>query len=107
MGFENLLLGFQIALQPYNLYIAVVGSTRGTVIGVLPALGGANGVAILLPLDLRCRPHSIILLTESTGGHLFGRHHLDTFNSPGEPWSVATTFDGFPMAQRAWRERRR
>jgi putative tricarboxylic transport membrane protein len=102
MGFENLLLGFQIALQPYNLYIAVVGITLGTVIGVLPGLGGANGVAILLPLTFAMPPTSaIILLTSIYWGALFGGAITSIlFNIPGEPWSVATTFDGFPMAQR-------
>jgi putative tricarboxylic transport membrane protein len=102
MGLENLLLGFQVALQPYNLYIAVVGITLGTVIGVLPGLGGANGVAILLPLTFTMPPTSaIILLTSIYWGALFGGAITSVlFNIPGEPWSVATTFDGFPMAQR-------
>jgi putative tricarboxylic transport membrane protein len=102
MGFENLLLGFQVALQPYNLYIAVVGITLGTVIGVLPGLGGANGVAILLPLTFTMPPTSaIILLTSIYWGALFGGAITSVlFNIPGEPWSVATTFDGFPMARR-------
>ncbi len=102
MGLENLLLGFQVALQPYNLYIAVVGITLGTVIGVLPGLGGANGVAILLPLTFSMPPTSaIILLTSIYWGALFGGAITSVlFNIPGEPWSVATTFDGYPMARR-------
>jgi putative tricarboxylic transport membrane protein len=102
MGFENLLLGFEVALQPYNLFIAVVGITLGTIIGVLPGLGGANGVAILLPLTFSMPPTSaIILLTSIYWGALFGGAITSVlFNIPGEPWSVATTFDGFPMARR-------
>jgi putative tricarboxylic transport membrane protein len=102
MGFENLLLGFQVALQPYNLWLAVAGITLGTVIGVLPGLGGANGVAILLPLTFSMPPTSaIILLTSLYWGALFGGAITSVlFNIPGEPWSVATTFDGYPMAQR-------
>ncbi len=101
MGLENLLLGFQIALQPYNLLLAVVGITLGTIIGVLPGLGGANGVAILLPLTFSMPPTSaIILLTSLYWGALFGGAITSIlFNIPGEPWSVATTFDGFPMAK--------
>jgi putative tricarboxylic transport membrane protein len=101
MGLENLLLGFQVALQPFNLYIAVVGITLGTIIGVLPGLGGANGVAILLPLTFTMPPTSaIILLTSIYWGALFGGAITSVlFNIPGEPWSVATTFDGFPMAR--------
>ena len=102
MGFENLFLGFQVALQPYNLFLAVVGITLGTIIGVLPGLGGANGVAILLPLTFSMPPTSaIILLTSIYWGALFGGAITSIlFNIPGEPWSVATTFDGFPMAKR-------
>src|SRR6266508_1180743 len=73
MGFENLLLGFQVALQPHNLLLAVIGVALGTIIGVLPGLGGANGVAILLPLTFSMQPTSaIILLTSLYWGALFG-----------------------------------
>src|SRR2546426_504750 len=102
MGLENLLLGFQVALHPHNLFLAVVGIALGTIIGVLPGLGGANGVAILLPLTFSMPPTSaIILLTSLYWGALFGGAITSVlFNIPGEPWSVATSFDGFPMAQR-------
>ena len=101
MGLENLFLGFQIAVTPFNLFIAVVGITLGTIIGVLPGLGGANGVAILLPLTFTMPPTSaIILLTSIYWGALFGGAITSVlFNIPGEPWSVATTFDGYPLAK--------
>src|SRR5437764_3002999 len=101
MGLENLFLGFHIAVTPFNLFIAVVGITLGTIIGVLPGLGGANGVAILLPLTFTMPPTSaIILLTSLYWGALFGGAITSIlFNIPGEPWSVATTFDGSPMAR--------
>jgi putative tricarboxylic transport membrane protein len=101
MGFENLLLGFSVAITPFNLGVAVIGVVLGTIIGVLPGLGGANGVAILLPLTFRMPPTSaIILLTSLYWGALFGGAITSIlFNIPGEPWSVATTFDGHPMAR--------
>ena len=101
MGIENLLLGFQVAVTPFNLFVAVVGIALGTVIGVLPGLGGANGVAILLPLTFTMPPTSaIILLTSLYWGALFGGAITSIlFNIPGEPWSVATTFDGYPLAR--------
>jgi putative tricarboxylic transport membrane protein len=97
----NLLMGFQIALSPYNLMIATVGIILGTIIGVLPGLGGANGVAILLPVTFVMPPTSaIILLSCIYWGALFGGSITSIlFNIPGEPWSVATTFDGHPMAK--------
>jgi putative tricarboxylic transport membrane protein len=102
VGFENLLLGFQVALTPFNIFIAVIGILLGTIIGVLPGLGGANGVAILLPLTFTMPPTSaIILLTSIYWGALFGGAITSVlFNIPGEPWSVATTFDGYPLAKR-------
>src|SRR5262247_1325613 len=101
MGIENLLFGFQVALHPYNLLLAVIGVTLGTIIGVLPGLGGANGVAIMLTLTMRMPPTSaIILLTSLYWGALFGGAITSIlFNIPGEPWSVATTFDGYPLAR--------
>jgi len=73
----------------------------GVIIGVLPGLGGANGIAILLPLTFSMSPTSaIIMLSCIYWGALFGGAITSVlFNIPGEPWSVATTFDGYPMAQ--------
>jgi putative tricarboxylic transport membrane protein len=101
VGLENLLLGFDVAITPFNLVVAVIGITLGTIIGVLPGLGGANGVAILLPLTFTMPPTSaIILLTSIYWGALFGGAITSVlFNIPGEPWSVATTFDGYPLAR--------
>jgi putative tricarboxylic transport membrane protein len=101
MGLENILLGFHVAITPFNLAVAVVGILLGTIIGVLPGLGGANGVAILLPVTFTMPPTSaIILLTSIYWGALFGGAITSVlFNIPGEPWSVATTFDGYPLAR--------
>src|SRR4026208_1845488 len=79
----------------------LVGILLGVLIGVLPGLGGANGVAILLPLTFTMSPTSaIIMLSCIYWGALFGGAITSIlFNIPGEPWSVATTFDGYSMAQ--------
>src|SRR5882672_9795600 len=97
----NLFQGFAVALQPFNIMVMVVGVVLGVIIGVLPGLGGANGVAILLPLTFSMPPTSaIIMLSCIYWGALFGGAITSIlFNIPGEPWSVATTFDGHPMAQ--------
>jgi putative tricarboxylic transport membrane protein len=93
--------GFKVALSWYNLLLMLVGILLGVIIGVLPGLGGANGVAILLPLTFTMPPTSaIIMLSCIYWGALFGGAITSIlFNIPGEPWSVATTFDGHPMAQ--------
>jgi putative tricarboxylic transport membrane protein len=93
--------GFSVILTPMNILLMFVGIILGVLIGVLPGLGGANGVAILLPLTFTMPPTSaIIMLSCIYWGALFGGAITSIlFNIPGEPWSVATTFDGYPMAQ--------
>ena len=98
----NLFHGFAVVLQPFNiLRDGRSASCSACIIGVLPGLGGANGVAILLPLTFSMSPTSaIIMLSCIYWGALFGGAITSVlFNIPGEPWSVATTFDGHPMAQ--------
>src|SRR3990172_3770551 len=103
---QSLLQGFAVALTLKKLLFMFVGIVLGVVIGVLPGLGGANGVAILLPLTFTLAQTpggtttAIILLSCIYWGALFGGAITSIlFNIPGEPWSVATTFDGYPMAQ--------
>jgi putative tricarboxylic transport membrane protein len=99
---NSLLQGFAVVLTPLNIGLMFVGITLGVLIGVLPGLGGANGVAILLPLTFTMSPTSaIVMLSCIYWGALFGGAITSIlFNIPGEPWSVATTFDGYPLAQK-------
>ena len=96
-----LMHGFAVALTVNHIMLMFVGVILGILIGVLPGLGGPNGVAILLPLTFSMTPTAgIILLSCLYWGALFGGAITSIlFNIPGEPWSVATTFDGYPMAQ--------
>ena len=96
-----LLHGFAVALTWYNVGMMAIGIVLGIVIGVLPGLGGPNGVAILLPLTFTMQPTSaIIMLSCIYWGTLFaGAITSVLFNIPGETHSVATTFDGYPLAQ--------
>lgn len=104
---QSLLHGFVVVLTFKNLALMMVGVVLGVIIGVLPGLGGANGVAILLPLTFSMaqtpggQTSAIILLSCIYWGALFGGAITSIlFNIPGEPWSVATTFDGYPLAQK-------
>ena len=98
----SLIHGFGVLADPMNIVYMFLGIFLGVLIGVLPGLGGANGVAILLPLTFSMSPVSgIIMLSSIYWGALFGGAITSIlFNIPGEPWSVATTFDGYPMAQK-------
>ena len=104
---RSLIQGFGVALSFTNVALMFVGIVLGVIIGVLPGLGGANGVAILLPLTFSMaqtpggQTSAIILLSCIYWGALFGGAITSIlFNIPGEPWSVATTFDGYPLAQK-------
>jgi len=100
-AFFSLMHGFDVLLTPVNLGYMVVGILFGVLLGFLPGVGGANGIAILLPLTFSMSPTTaIIMLAAIYWGALFGGCiSAILFNIPGEPWSVATTFDGHPLAK--------
>ena len=98
-----LMHGFRVALTAYHLALMVAGVLFGILVGVLPGLGAPNGVTLLMPLTFSMEPVSaIILLASMYWGALFGGSTTSIlFNIPGEPSSVATTFDGYPHGQEA------
>src|SRR6202048_4909792 len=98
---EALLHGFTIALSGNHIFLMLIGVLLGILVGVLPGLGAPNGVSLLLPLTFGMQPVSaIILLSSIYWGALFGGSVTSMlFNSGGEPSSVATTSDGYPMAR--------
>ncbi|KGJ05426.1 TctA family transporter [Paracoccus halophilus] len=100
-NFDLLMQGFGVAITPMHLVLMVAGVLLGLVVGVLPGLGAPNGVSLLIPLTFTLDPTSaIILLSSMYWGALFGGSTTSIlFNIPGEPSSVATTFDGYPMAK--------
>ena len=100
-AFDLLLHGFGVLLTFDKILLMMIGLILGVFVGVLPGLGGPNGVAILLPLTFSMDPTSaIVMLSCIYWGALFGGAITSIlFNIPGEAWSVATTFDGYPMAQ--------
>jgi TctA family transporter len=98
----SLMHGFSVALTWHHVALMIIGVLLGILVGVLPGLGAPNGVSLLLPLTFAMDPvAAIILLTSMYWGALFGGSTTSIlFNIPGEPSSVATTFDGYPMAQK-------
>src|SRR5260221_6949404 len=95
-----LLHGFVVLLTWKTLALMLVGLLLGIFVGVLPGLGGPNGVAILLPLTFTMDPTSaIVMLSCIYWGALFGGAITSIlFNIPRDAWSVAATFDGHPIA---------
>jgi len=98
---QHLLFGFQVALRPENLGLALAGALLGTVVGVLPGIGPVGGIAILLPLTFKLPPASaMIMLTAVYYGTMYGGSTTSILmNVPGEASSVVTSFDGYAMAQ--------
>lgn len=94
--------GMAVALTPTNIMLMFLGVFLGVLMGVLPGLGGANGIAILLPITFGMNPVSaIIMLSCIYWGSLFGGAITSiVFNIPGCSYSVATTFDGYPLAKK-------
>ena len=101
-AFNNLLLGFSVALTPINLFWCLVGVLMGTVVGVLPGLGPAATIAMLLPLTLKMdHTTAIIALAGIFYGARYGGSTTSILlNIPGESSSVVTCLDGYQLARK-------
>ena len=99
----NLSLGFGIALSPYTLMLAVLGCFIGTIVGALPGLGPANGVAIMIPITFSLGLDAVaalVLLTSIYYGAMYGgRISSILLNIPGDEPAMMTCLDGHPMAK--------
>ena len=102
MGFfDNILLGFQVTLDPNNLFFCAIGVLVGTLVGVLPGIGPQGAMALLLPATFKATPtSSIIMLAGIYYGSQYGGSTTSILvNIPGEPTSLVTCFDGYQMAR--------
>ncbi|WP_134765009.1 tripartite tricarboxylate transporter permease [Nocardioides sp. 1609] len=99
---ELLLEGFQSALTPTNLLFAVIGVLLGTSVGVLPGIGPAMTVAMLLPVTYSVGVDSAIIMFAGIyyGGMYGGSTTSILLNTPGESSSVVTAIEGNKMAKR-------
>src|SRR5918997_475449 len=99
---NGLLHGFAVALQPTNLFWCFVGCFFGTVVGIMPGLGPAATIAMLMPLTFSMEPTGgIIMLAGIYYGAKYGGSTTSILlNMPGESSSVASCFDGYQMARR-------
>ncbi len=99
--FQNILMGFQVALSLQNLLFCFAGVTFGTLIGVLPGIGPVTGVAILIPITFGLNATTaIITMAGVYYGAMYGGSTTSILiNVPGESSSVMTTVDGYQMAK--------
>ncbi|GAB3713389.1 tripartite tricarboxylate transporter permease [Nocardiopsis oceani] len=96
----NLMDGLAAALTPQNLVWAFLGVLLGTAVGVLPGMGSAMAVALLLPVTFRLDPTSAFILFAGVyyGGMFGGATTSILLNTPGQASSIATTYEGHKMA---------
>jgi len=99
--FENLVLGFSVALTPTNLFFCFLGTLIGTLIGVLPGIGPLATISLLIPTTFYMPPATgIIMLAGVYFGSMYGGSTTSILvNVPGESASVVTCLDGYQMAR--------
>jgi putative tricarboxylic transport membrane protein len=100
--FDALMAGFAVALTPVNLLWGFVGVTLGTAVGVLPGVGPALTVAMLLPLTVKLDPTGALIMFAGIyyGAMYGGSTTTILLNTPGESASIATALEGNRMAKR-------
>ncbi|PXW95015.1 putative tricarboxylic transport membrane protein [Sphaerotilus hippei] len=98
---NQLLQGFMTAGTPVNLLWALFGCTLGTAVGVLPGIGPATAVAMLLPITLQVEPTaSMIFFAGIYYGAMYGGSTTSILlNTPGEAGSMVTALEGNRMAK--------
>jgi putative tricarboxylic transport membrane protein len=99
---EGILIGLQTALSFQNLLLVIGGCLIGTLIGMLPGLGPMSIIAIMIPIAISMGDPSaaLILLAGVYYGAIFGGSTSSILlNAPGVAGTVASSFDGYPMAQ--------
>lgn len=100
---NDLLQGFGTVLSPTNLLFAAIGVTLGTFVGVLPGIGPALTIALLLPvaLELQDPTATFIMFAGIYYGAMYGGSTTSILlNTPGESASVASAVEGYQMAKR-------
>lgn len=98
---NDVLGGFQVALQPQNLLFCLIGVVLGTLVGMLPGLNGAAGIAVLMPLVLPLEPVTALIML---AGLYYGAEYGSTISAvliatPGDGASLVSVIDGHQMAK--------
>jgi len=98
---DGIATGLATVLIPTNLLLVVTGCIAGTFIGMLPGLGPISAIALMIPITYGFDPSSgMILMAGVYYGAIFGGSTSSILiNAPGVAGTVATSFDGYPMAQ--------
>ncbi|MFC3040755.1 tripartite tricarboxylate transporter permease [Virgibacillus xinjiangensis] len=99
---QSFIEGLTTALQPMNLLWVFIGGFLGTVVGMLPGLGPATAVAVLIPITFGMDATSALVLMAAIyyGAMYGGSRSSILLNTPGDGSAIAATFDGYPMTQK-------
>ncbi|RKL65716.1 transporter [Salipaludibacillus neizhouensis] len=101
-SFQGLLSGFQVALSFEGIMFVLIGVVVGTLIGMMPGLGPISAIAIMIPLTYGMNPApALVMMAGVYYGAVFGGSTSSILlNAPGISGTVASSFDGYPMAQK-------
>ncbi|MEW9502229.1 tripartite tricarboxylate transporter permease [Jeotgalibacillus marinus] len=99
-AFQGLWTGFQVALSIEGIMFVLIGVVVGTLIGMMPGLGPISAIAIMIPITYGMDPApALVMMAGVYYGAVFGGSTSSILlNAPGIAGTVATSFDGYPMA---------
>ena len=98
---DGIIQGATTAFSMYNIFMVAIGCFAGTFIGMLPGLGPISAIALMIPITYGMEPSSgLILIAGVYYGAIFGGSTSSILiNAPGVAGTVASSFDGYPMAK--------
>ncbi|WP_099159604.1 tripartite tricarboxylate transporter permease [Virgibacillus ndiopensis] len=102
VDYQYVIEGFITAIQPANILWVIIGGFLGTVVGMLPGLGPATAVAVLIPVTFGMEPTSALILMAAIyyGAMYGGSRSSILLNTPGDGSAIAAAFDGYPMTKK-------
>lgn len=101
-SFSGIIEGFQVAFSLEGMLFVAIGVLIGTVIGIMPGLGPITAIAVMIPITYGMdATFALVMMAGVYYGSIFGSSTSSILlNTPGAASTVATTFDGYPLAQR-------
>ena len=98
---DELMRGFVLSIEPLNVFLMVIGTLVGIIIGALPGLGPTAGIALLIPITFGMEASSALLLAAGIymGATYGGSITAVLLGIPGTPTNAATCFDGYAMSR--------
>lgn len=99
---DAVITGFSMMLEPFNIFLIVIGVFVGVLVGALPGLSSPMAIALLIPFTIGLDPVPAIAMMAALycAGTFGGSITAILINTPGAPPAAATALDGYPMAQR-------